>query len=147
MKTHAVKASEIAPKWLLVDADGQTLGRLASEIAKVLQGKNTPLFSRHLDTGDYVVVVNADKIHVTGNKLTQKHYYRHSGYPGGFRSVALRDLLAAHPGRVLERAVRGMLPRNTLGEAMYKKLKVYGGPEHPHAAQQPVPWNPSVKEA
>jgi large subunit ribosomal protein L13 len=147
VKTHAVKASEIAPKWIVVDADGETLGRLASEVAKVLQGKHTAQFSRHLDTGDYVIVVNAEKIHVTGKKLTQKKYYRHSQYPGGFKSVVLRDEMKAHPDRVIERAVRGMLPRGTLGTAMYGKLKVYAGPQHPHAAQQPVDWVPSVQEA
>ncbi len=143
MRTHAVKESEIERKWLLVDASGQTLGRLASDIAIILQGKHKPLFSRHLDLGDYVVVVNADKINLTGKKLVQKNYYRHSGYPGGFRKVVLRDVLEHHPARVLEHAVRGMLPRNRLGEAMYRKLKVYAGPEHPHAGQQPEPWTPS----
>jgi large subunit ribosomal protein L13 len=147
MKTHAVKASEITRKWLLVDATGQTLGRLATELAGILSGKRKPLFSRHLDVGDYVVVVNAEKIVLTGKKVDQKHYYRHSGYPGGFRKVVLRDVLEHHPNRVIEHAVRGMLPRNKLGEAMFQKLKVYAGPDHPHAGQQPEPWGPSQEEA
>ena len=140
MKTHAVKASEISHRWLLVDAEGKTLGRLATEIAAVLMGKHKAQFSRHLDTGDFVVVVNAEKIVVTGNKPTQKFYYRHSGYPGGFRSVVLRDVLQTHPERVLKHAVKGMLPRNRLGVDMLGKLKVYAGAEHPHAAQQPEVW-------
>lgn len=140
MRTHAVKASEIEHQWLVVDASGKTLGRLATEIAVVLIGKHKAQFSRHLDTGDFVVVINAEKIAVTGNKLTQKFYYRHSGYPGGFKSVMLRDVLAAHPERVITHAVKGMLPRNRLGADMLRKLKVYSGPEHPHAAQKPQEW-------
>jgi large subunit ribosomal protein L13 len=140
MRTHAVKASEIDRRWLVVDAEGKTLGRLATEIAAVLIGKHKAQFSRHLDTGDFVIVVNAEKIAVSGNKLTQKHYYRHSGYPGGFKSVSLRDMLKAHPERVIVHAVKGMLPRNRLGADMLRKLKVYAGPEHPHAAQKPQPW-------
>jgi len=140
MKTHAVKASEIQHNWYLVDAQGQTLGRLATELAQILSGKNKPIFTRNLDTGDYVVVVNAEKIKVTGKKLTQKHYYRHSGYPGGFRSVQLSEVLDKHPERALEHAVKGMLPRNKLGAVMLGKLKVYAGTEHPHVAQQPVAW-------
>jgi large subunit ribosomal protein L13 len=140
MRTHAVKASEIERKWLVVDAEGKTLGRLATEVATVLIGKHKAQFSRHLDVGDFVVIVNASKIVVTGNKLVQKLYYRHSGYPGGFRSVSLRDMLAAHPDRVITHAVKGMLPRNRLGADMLRKLKVYAGPEHPHAAQKPVLW-------
>ncbi len=139
MNTHAVKASEIERRWLLVDADGQTLGRLATEVAMLLSGKTKPIYTTHLDTGDFVVIINAEKIKVTGKKLIQKRYYRHSGYPGGFRSVLLRDQLEHHPIRVIEHAVRGMLPHNRLGEAMFRKLKVYAGPEHPHAAQQPEP--------
>jgi large subunit ribosomal protein L13 len=140
MRTHAVKASEIERAWLVVDAQGKTLGRLATEIAAVLMGKHKAQFSRHLDVGDFVVVVNAEKIVVSGNKLTQKFYYRHSGYPGGFRSVSLRDMLAKHPDRVITHAVKGMVPRNRLGVDMLRKLKVYAGPEHPHAAQKPRPW-------
>lgn len=147
MKTHAVKASEITRGWLLVDASGQTLGRLANEVAALLSGKRKVIFSRHLDTGDFVVIVNAEKIKVTGNKLTQKFYYRHSGYPGGFRQVMLRDMLAKHPDRVLRHAVRGMLPRNKLGDAMINKLKVYAGPEHPHVAQMPQEWVPAGASA
>jgi large subunit ribosomal protein L13 len=147
MSTHAVKASEIQRRWLLVDAAGQTLGRLASEVAALLSGKNKPIFSRHLDTGDYVIIVNADKVRFTGKKLTQKYYYRHSGYPGGFRKVLLRDQMEHHPTRVIEHAVRGMLPRNRLGEGMFRKLKVYAGPEHPHAAQQPEAWALAGQEA
>jgi large subunit ribosomal protein L13 len=140
MRTHAVKASEIERGWLVVDAQGKTLGRLATEIAAVLMGKHKAQFSRHLDVGDFVVVVNAEKIVVSGNKLTQKFYYRHSGYPGGFRSVSLRDMLAKHPDRVITHAVKGMVPRNRLGVSMLRKLKVYAGPEHPHAAQKPRPF-------
>jgi len=120
-----------------VNAEGKTLGRLASEIAKILRGKHKPIYTPHLDCGDYVVVINADKIRVTGRKLEQKIYYRHSGYPGGLKSISLRDQLQKHPERVLEAAVRGMLPKNRLGRKMFKKLKVYAGDSHPHQAQQP----------
>jgi len=137
VKTYAVKASEIERAWFVVDAEGKTLGRLASEIAKILKGKHKPIYSPHLDVGDFVIVVNAEKIHVTGRKREQKFYYRHSGYPGGLKKISLRDQLARHPTRVLEAAVRGMLPKNRLGRRMIKKLKVYAGPEHPHQAQQP----------
>jgi large subunit ribosomal protein L13 len=123
----------------LVDAEGKTLGRLASEIAKVLRGKHKPIYTPHLDCGDYVIVVNADKVQVTGQKLDQKMYYRHSGYPGGLTSINLMDQLQKHPERVLEAAVRGMLPKNRLGRKMFKKLKVYAGDSHPHQAQQPKP--------
>jgi large subunit ribosomal protein L13 len=140
MKTYAVKAGEIRRRWLVVDAAGKTLGRLSTEIAGLLSGKYKPTFSRHLDTGDFVVVVNADKVEVTGKKLIQKRYYRHSNYPGGLKSESLRDVLAKHPNRVIEHAVRGMLPRNRLGDQMYRKLKVYAGPDHPHAAQKPEAW-------
>jgi large subunit ribosomal protein L13 len=139
VKTYAVKASEIERQWYLVDAQGKTLGRLASEIAKILRGKHKPTFTPHLDTGDYVVVVNAEKIHVTGNRLDEKRYYRYSGYPGGLKSVPLRELLEKHPTRAIRYAVKGMLPKNRLGRAMIKKLKVYAGSEHPHEAQKPVP--------
>jgi large subunit ribosomal protein L13 len=122
-----------------VDAEGQTLGRLASRIATILRGKHKPQFSPAVDVGDFVVVVNAEKIRVTGRKLEQKIYYRHSGYPGGLREIRLDDQLQRHPTRVLEAAVRGMLPRNRLGRKMFKKLKVYAGPEHPHQAQRPKP--------
>lgn len=138
MKTYAVKASEIERRWWLVDASDQTLGRLATRVATLLEGKHKPIYSPHLDTGDHVVVVNAAKVRVTGNKLEQKTYYRHSNYPGGLKEESLARLLARRPELVIERAVKGMLPQNRLGRAMFKKLKVYGGPEHPHAAQQPA---------
>ena len=139
MKTYAVKAAEIERKWYLVDAEGKTLGRLASEIAKILRGKHKPIFTPHLDTGDYVVVVNAKKIHVTGKKLKEKMYYHYSGHPGGLKTIALGDMLSKHPTRVIGLAVRGMLPKNRLGRVIIKKLKVYAGSEHPHEAQEPIP--------
>ena len=121
----------------MVDAAGQTLGRLAARVARILRGKHKPTYSPSVDTGDFVIVVNAEKIHVTGRKLDQKIYYRYSGYPGGLKEITLRNLLQRHPTRVIEHAVRGMLPKNRLGRQMFKKLKVYAGPDHPHAAQQP----------
>jgi large subunit ribosomal protein L13 len=136
-KTYVVKEADIERKWVLVDAEGQNLGRLASRIAQVLRGKHKPTYSPHLDGGDYVVVVNADKIAVTGRKMDQKMYYRHTGYPGGIRETNLRGLLARHPTHALKFAVRGMLPKNRLGRRMIKKLKIYAGPEHPHQAQSP----------
>jgi large subunit ribosomal protein L13 len=132
-----VRKGDIKREWYLVDAEGRTLGRLASEIAKILRGKHKPTYVPHMDCGDYVIVVNAEKVRVTGRKLDQKIYYRHSGYPGGLKSISLRDQLQKHPTRVLEAAVRGMLPKNRLGRAMRKKLKVYAGDSHPHQAQQP----------
>jgi len=140
MKTHSTKPSDINREWYLVDAEGQTLGRLASEIAKVLRGKHKPIYAPHLDTGDYVIVVNAEKVHVTGNKLDQKIYHRHSGYPGGLKSITLREQLKRHPSRVIRSAVKGMLPHNKLGRATIRKLKVYAGDAHPHQAQQPKPF-------
>lgn len=137
MKTYAVKANEVERKWFVVDAEGKTLGRLASQIAMILKGKHKPIYSPHLDVGDYVIVVNAEKVRVTGRKLEQKFYYRHSGYPAGLKSISLKDRLSRHPTRVLEAAVRGMLPKNRLGRRMIKKLKIYAGPQHPHQAQQP----------
>jgi large subunit ribosomal protein L13 len=137
MKTYSPKASEIQRQWFIVDAEGQTLGRMASQIATILRGKHKPTFATHMDMGDYVIVINAEKVKVTGDKEASKFYYRHSQYPGGMRVTAYRDLIEKHPTRPVERAVRKMLPKNTLGEAMYRKLKVYAGPEHPHAAQQP----------
>ncbi|NOZ28005.1 MAG: 50S ribosomal protein L13 [Chloroflexi bacterium] len=139
MKTYSAKPNEIEREWYVVDATGKTLGRLASEIAKILRGKHKPIYTPHVDCGDFVIVVNADKIRVTGRKLDQKIYYRHSGYPGGLKSIPLRDQLARHPERVIQLAVRGMLPKNRLGRRMIKKLKVYASPEHPHQAQQPKP--------
>ncbi len=137
MKTYSPKASEIKHEWYLVDAENKTLGRLASEIAKVLRGKHKPIYAPHLDTGDYVIVINAEKVHVTGNKLDQKMYYRHSGYPGGLKSITLREQLKRRPTRVIRSAVKGMLPHNRLGRAMMRKLKIYAGDSHPHRAQQP----------
>jgi len=137
-KTFVTKEADITRDWFIVDAAGQSLGRLASKIAAVLRGKHKPIFTPGLDTGDFVVVINAEQVTVTGNKLTEKFYYRYSGYPGGMTAISLRDQLAKHPDRVLEHAVWGMLPHNRLGRAMLKKLKVYGGAEHPHAAQKPI---------
>ena len=136
-RTYATKASEIARHWRVVDADGATLGRLSTRVATLLRGKHKTMFTPHLDTGDPVVIVNAAKIRVTGKKLTDKVYVRHSGYPGGFRSETLQDLLKRRPTEVVRRAVRGMLPRNRLGEQMARKLFVYAGSEHPHKAQRP----------
>jgi len=137
VKTYSVKANEIKREWYLINAEGKTLGRLASEIAKILKGKHKPIYSPHLDCGDYVIVINAEKIRVTGRKLDQKIYYRHSGYPGGLKSITLREQLARHPERVIKAAVKGMLPKNRLGRKMLKKLKVYAGASHPHQAQKP----------
>jgi large subunit ribosomal protein L13 len=136
-KTFVTKADDIKRDWFYVDADGKSLGRMASKIAAILRGKHKPIFTPGLDTGDFVVVVNAEKVTVTGNKLTEKFYYRYSGYPGGMTAISLRDQLAKHPNRVIEHAVWGMLPHNKLGRAMLKKLKVYRGPAHPHTAQNP----------
>jgi large subunit ribosomal protein L13 len=139
VKTYAVKAGEIERRWYVVDAQGKTLGRLATQVARILRGKHKPTFSPHLDVGDHVIIINADKIQVTGKKLDTKRYYRYSGYLGGLKSIVLRDQLEKHPDRVLIHAIRGMLPKNRLGRAMLKKLKIYAGSEHPHAAQQPEP--------
>lgn len=139
MKTHAVKAGEIRKDWYIVDAEGKTLGRLATEIARVLCGKHKPTFSAHLDVGDFVVVVNAEKVAVTGRKEEQKTYYRHSRYPGGLKEVSLRQLRARFPERILRNAVNGMLPKNRLRDDRMRKLKIYAGGEHPHAGQSPVP--------
>lgn len=141
MKTFITKPAEVEPKWVIVDAEGQTLGRLASRIATILRGKHKPGFSPSVDCGDYVIVINAEKIHVTGNRLDQKMYYRHSGYPGGLTEISLRDQLEKFPTRPVEAAVKGMLPKNKLGRKIFKKLKVYAGSEHPHEAQQPVPMS------
>lgn len=139
MKTFIAKPAEIERSWYIVDAEGQTLGRLASQIAAVLRGKHKPIFTPHVDCGDYVIVINAEKIHVTGRRREQKMYYRHSGYPGGLSEISLADQLERFPTRPIELAVKGMLPKNKLGNKMFKKLKVYAGSEHEHAAQQPVP--------
>jgi large subunit ribosomal protein L13 len=143
MKTYTAKPREIEQAWRLVDADGQILGRLATEIADTLRGKNKPAYTPHVDTGDFVVVVNAEKVRVTGKKLDQKIYYRHSGYPGGLRERTLAEQLARRPEEVIRKAVKGMLPKNKLAAAQLRKLKVYAGPEHPHAAQNPAPLKES----
>lgn len=138
MKTFFANAQNAKRDWVVIDAEGQTLGRLASEIARRLRGKHKPEFTPHADVGDYVVVINAEKVRVTGKKMQDKLYWRHTGYPGGIKSTNLSDLLAKHPERVVEKAVKGMLPRGPLGYAQYGKLKVYAGAEHPHTAQQPA---------
>ena len=137
MKTYNAKPGEIARDWFLVDAEGQTLGRLATRLADLLRGKGKPQYTPHVDTGDFVVVVNAEKIEVTGNKRAAKRYCRHSGYPGGLKSRTLQEMLDRRPEEVIRRAVKGMLPRNRLGRKQLTKLKVYAGPDHPHAAQMP----------
>jgi large subunit ribosomal protein L13 len=137
MKTYTPKAADIQRRWLLVDAEDKVLGRLASEIAKLLRGKHKPMYTPHLDTGDFVIVVNAEKVRLTGSKVDRKTYFRHSGYMGGERLIPFRDMQAKHPERIIELAVKGMLPKNNLGRLMRRKLKVYAGPEHPHEAQQP----------
>ncbi len=139
MKTFMATPADIERKWYVVDAEGKTLGRMAAEIANVLRGKNKPIYTPHMDTGDYVIVVNAEKVKVTGKKLNQKVYYSHSDYVGGMKETTLKEMLEKHPERVIEHAVRGMLPKGTLGRQMYRKLFVYAGPEHKHAAQKPEP--------
>src|SRR5256885_15575952 len=139
MKTYTATAADRERNWLLVDADGRTLGRLATQIADALRGKRKPQYTPHVDTGDFVVVVNAEKIAVTGNKLDQKIYYRHSGYPGGLKERTLREQLERRPTEVLRKAVKGMLPKNRLAAQQITKLKIYAGPEHPHEAQAPLP--------
>lgn len=137
MKTFSAKPAEVKHDWFVVDADGKTLGRLASEIARRLRGKHKAIYTPHVDTGDYIVVVNAEKVRVTGNKLKDKMYYKHTGYIGHMKSISLEKLLQKAPERVLKTAVKGMMPKNTLGRAMMRKLKVYAGAEHQHSAQQP----------
>jgi large subunit ribosomal protein L13 len=139
MRTYTAKPGEVERRWYVVDADGQTLGRLATRIADTLRGKGKAQYTPHVDTGDFVVVVNAEKVLVTGNKLDQKRYYRHSGYPGGLRSRTLREQLARRPTEVIRKAVKGMLPKNRLARRQLTKLKVYAGPDHPHEAQAPQP--------
>ena len=141
MKTFSAKAGEVSRDWFVVDASDKTLGRLASEIAHRLRGKHKPEYTPHVDTGDYIVVINAEKVRVTGAKATDKMYHHHSGYPGGLKSISFEKLIDKAPERVIQGAVKGMLPRNPLGRAMFKKLKVYAGGEHPHAAQQPQALN------
>jgi len=140
VRTYSPKPGEVERKWYVIDATDIVLGRLASQTAILLRGKHKPQFAPHVDTGDFVIIVNAEKVHLSGNKREDKLAYRHSGYPGGLRSVKYGDLIDKDPRKALEKAVRGMLPHNTLGREMLKKLKVYGGPNHPHAAQQPVPF-------
>jgi len=140
MRTYMAKPNEVPRKWYVVDAAGQTLGRLSSEVARILRGKHKPQFTPHVDTGDFVVVINAEKIQLTGKKWDQKNYYRHSGYPGGLKVTSAKDMRDKHPERLIELAVYGMLPKNRLGERLKSKLKVYAGSEHPHAAQNPEVW-------
>ncbi len=137
MNTFTAKSETVQRDWYVVDAAGKTLGRLSAELARRLRGKHKPVYTPHVDTGDYLIVINAEQIHVTGNKLADKRYYRFTGYVGNLKTETLGQALERHPERVIEHAVKGMLPKNTLGRAMYKKLKVYKGSEHPHAAQQP----------
>ena len=137
MKTYSAKTGEVSHDWFVVDAAGKTLGRLASDIAHRLRGKHKPEYTPHVDTGDYIVVINAEKVDVTGAKRTDKMYHRHTGYPGGLKSMSFEQLIEHAPERVIQGAVKGMLPRNPLGRAMFRKLKVYAGDAHPHAAQQP----------
>lgn len=137
MKTYNATAQNVEREWFIIDAEGQTLGRLSTEVAHRLRGKHKPVYTPHVDTGDYIVIVNAEKIRVTGRKLQDKMYYHHTGYIGNLKSTSLGKLLQEHPTRAIEKAVKGMLPKNSLGRAMFKKLKVFAGPEHPHAAQQP----------
>lgn len=139
MKTHWTKEEDVERSWFVVDAEGEILGRLASRIAAVLRGKHKPTYNPSVDTGDYVIVVNAEKIETTGKRLDEKKYYRHSGYPSGIRERTLREQLEKQPETVIQTAIKGMLPKNALGRKMFRKLKVYAGPEHPHEAQQPEP--------
>ena len=140
MRTFSPKDSDITRQWHVIDATDVVLGRLASQVAVLLRGKHKPIFAPHVDTGDFVIVVNADKVALSGTKLQDKRAYRHSGYPGGLTAVAYKDLMAKHPDRVVEKAVKGMLPKNSLGSKTLSKLKVYAGPVHPHQAQQPQPY-------
>ncbi|MEO3874881.1 50S ribosomal protein L13 [Nonomuraea sp. B12E4] len=140
MRTYSPKPADVQRQWYVIDATDVVLGRLASHVAILLRGKHKPIFANHVDTGDFVIVINADKIALSGNKLEQKKAYRHSGYPGGLRSVTYGELMEKRPDKAVEKAVKGMLPKNSLGRKMARKLKVYAGPEHPHQAQQPVPF-------
>ena len=146
-KTYSAKRDELEARWYVIDAEGQVLGRLATQIATILRGKHKPTYTPHLNCGDYVIVVNAAKVDVTGNRLDQKIYYRHSQYPGGLRQETLRQALQKHPERVIERAVKGMIPHNRLGADVLLRLKVYAGPEHPHQAQRPVAWTLPTAES
>lgn len=140
MKTFCARPAAVERQWFVVDAAGQTLGRLATEIARRLRGKHKPIYTPHVDTGDFVIVVNAEKVHVTGRKRMDKMYYRHSGYPGGLKAVSFQRLAETAPSRIIEHAVKGMLPKGPLGRAMFRKLKVFAGPEHQHIAQKPQPF-------
>ena len=140
MRTYSPKGNDITRQWHVIDASDVVLGRLASQVAVLLRGKHKPIFAPHVDTGDFVIVINADKVALSGNKLEQKQAYRHSGYPGGLRSISYGELMEKRPERIVEKAVRGMLPKNSLGRKTLRKLKVYAGPDHPHSAQQPVPF-------
>ena len=144
MKTFSAKSDEVDRKWYLIDATGKTLGRLAADIASRLRGKHKVEYTPHVDTGDYIVVINAEKIRVTGNKLQDKKYYRYTGYIGNLKSISLEKLLKEKPERVIQNAVKGMLPRNPLGRKMFSKLKVFSGPDHDHAAQQPIPLETNI---
>jgi large subunit ribosomal protein L13 len=140
VRTYTPKPADVQRQWYVIDATDVVLGRLASQVSILLRGKHKPIYAPHLDTGDFVIIVNADKVSLSGKKLEQKRAYRHSGYPGGLRSIAYGDLLAKHPERAVEKAIKGMLPHNTLGRKMFGKVKVYAGAAHPHQAQQPVPY-------
>ncbi|KAB2351801.1 50S ribosomal protein L13 [Actinomadura rudentiformis] len=140
MRTYTPKPTDVQRQWYVIDATDVVLGRLASQVAQLLRGKHKPIYAPHLDTGDYVIIINAEKVALSGNKLEQKRAYRHSGYPGGLRSVAYADLMAKNPRKAVEKAIKGMLPKTTLGRQMFGKVKVYAGPEHPHQAQKPVPF-------
>lgn len=141
MKTYSAREGDIQRRWLLVDAEGKTLGRLAAQVATVLKGKHKPIFTPHMDTGDHVIVINAARVRLTGEKSARKEYFHHTLYPGGATWTKISEVLEKHPERVVQKAIRGMLPKTKLGDAMAKKLKVYAGAEHPHAAQQPETWN------
>ncbi len=145
-KTYSAKRDELEARWYVIDAENMVLGRLASQVATILRGKHKPTFTPHMNGGDFVIVVNAEKVAVTGNRLDQKLYYRHSQYPGGLKIETLRQALERHPERVIERAVKGMLPRNRLGEDIRLRMKVYAGPTHPHQAQKPEPWTTPTPE-
>ena len=145
-KTYSAKRAELEARWYVIDAENMVLGRLASQVATILRGKHKPTFTPHMNGGDFVIVVNAEKVAVTGNRLDQKLYYRHSQYPGGLKIETLRQALERHPERVIERAVKGMLPRNRLGEDIRMRMKVYAGPTHPHQAQKPEPWTTPTPE-
>ncbi|MDD5823338.1 MAG: 50S ribosomal protein L13 [Firmicutes bacterium] len=140
MKSYTAKPAEIQHNWYVIDAEGKTLGKLAAETASILRGKKKPIFTPHIDCGDYVIVINAEKVHVTGKKESDKIYVRHTGYPGGLRETTLGEMRAKKPEEIIRHAVKGMMPKGRLGRQMYKKLKVYAGPEHPHAAQKPEEW-------